>query len=345
MGVLVPVDSYDPKANIQVPINQDLDNSIINTDTVNAVLLCEDTSFGSSRTYELLAGAAIPWEHKTCFAILAAPTTEVQLWVTTVSFYFPGIINVLNVNTIVNPAPPPVVEQLLATVPNGTLTATVTIPNTIFTLKIVAPQVANNTCTIVGTTTGYDYPVKEVLGGYEWWADITEPVDPSVTITFSALGTGPWYIIGDLSTRMTATQDFADGIIGQIAPGAAMQLGARDTGNIIQALKVDASGALEVTGGVVVNPTPSPNPTTGQLVIGFNVIKTIVPARPQRSCCTIKADIANTDYVSVGFNYNGNLDKTNGYKLWPGEFICISNPLEIYGITSVADCTVSFEDE
>ena len=228
MGVLVPVDSYDPKANVQVPINQDLENSIINTDTVNAVLLCEDTSFGSSRTYELLAGAAIPWEHKTCFAILAAPTTEVQLWVTTVSFYFPGIINVLNVNTIVNPAPPPVVEHLLATVPNGTLTATVTIPDTIFTLKIVAPPVANNTCTITGTTTGYKYPVKEVLGGYEWWADITEPVDPQVNITFSALGVGPWYIIGDLSTRMAATQDFADGIIGQIAPGSAIQLGARD---------------------------------------------------------------------------------------------------------------------
>jgi len=96
---------------------------------------------------------------------------------------------------------------------------------------------------------------------------------------------------------------------------------------------------------IVVNPTPSPNPATGQVVVGFHVLKEIAPARPQRSCCTIKADIANTDYVSVGFNYNGNLDKTNGYKLWPGEFICISNPLEIYGITSVADCTVSFEDE
>ena len=99
MGVLVPVDSDDPRANVQIPINQDLDNSIINTDTVNAVLLCEDTSFGSSRTYELLAGAAIPWQHKTCFAILAAPTTGVRLWVTTVSYYFPGTINVFSVNT------------------------------------------------------------------------------------------------------------------------------------------------------------------------------------------------------------------------------------------------------
>ena len=322
MGVLVPVDSYDPKANVQVPINQDLDNSIINTDTVNAVLLCEDTSFGSSRTYELLAGAAIPWEHKTCFAILAAPTTEVQLWVTTVSFYFPGIINVLNVNTIVNPAPPPVVEHLLATVPNGTLTATVTIPDTIFTLKIVAPPVANNTCTITGTTTGYKYPVKEVLGGYEWWADITEPVDPQVNITFSALGVGPWYIIGDLSTRMAATQDFADGIIGQIAPGSAIQLGARDVNNHIAALRSTSFNGLQVA------LSASGSPTTGQFT-PTGTAAVIAPARVDRTALTIHNLSTSGLVLHIG---DASVTDNTGFALEPGHSITLTSPIAWYGI-------------
>ncbi len=323
MGVLVPVDSYDPKANVQVPINQDLENSIINTDTVNAVLLCEDTSFSSSRTYELLAGAAIPWEHKTCFAILAAPTTEVQLWVTTVSFYFPGIINVLNVNTIVNPAPPPVVEDLLATVPNGTLTATVTIPDTIFTLKIVAPQVANNTCTIVGVTTGYDYPVKEVLGGYEWWADITEPVDSQVTITFSALGTGDWYVIGDLATRMAATQDFADGIVGQIAPGAAIQLGARDVNNYIAALRSTSFNGLKVA------LSASSSPTTGQFT-PTGTAAVIAPARIDRTALTIHNLSTSGLVLHIG---DASVTDNTGFALEPGHSITLTSPIAWYGIT------------
>jgi hypothetical protein len=335
MGVLVPVDSYDPKANVQVPINQDLENSIINTDTVNAVLLCEDTSFGSSRTYELLAGAAIPWEHKTCFAILAAPTTEVQLWVTTVSFYFPGIINVLNVNTIVNPAPPPVVEHLLATVPNGTLTATVTIPDTIFTLKIVAPPVANNTCTITGTTTGYKYPVKEVLGGYEWWADITEPVDPQVNITFSALGVGPWYIIGDLSTRMAATQDFADGIVGQIAPGSAIQLGARDVNNLIAALRITSYGSLEVA-------TCASNvPTYGQVNVGVTATQ-IAVGRAGRTGLTIHNVSTSSEIAYIG---DSSVTDVTGYALEPGHSITVASPISFYSITSTGTASLSYEDE
>ena len=86
MGVAISVPSSNTKAAVQVPIDQTTDNTIINTGTVS-ILLCEQNTFGSDATYVLESGAALPWEHETCWAVVQSGTIQGSLWATTLLFY------------------------------------------------------------------------------------------------------------------------------------------------------------------------------------------------------------------------------------------------------------------
>jgi hypothetical protein len=107
MGVAVSVPSSNTKAAVQVPIDQTTDNTIINTGTVN-ILLCEQNTFGPDATYVLQSGAALPWEHETCWAVVQSGTIQGSLWATTLLFYgttAPSVVSISapeNIITIVD---------------------------------------------------------------------------------------------------------------------------------------------------------------------------------------------------------------------------------------------------
>jgi hypothetical protein len=250
-------------------------------------------------------------------------------------------IPTININTIVNPPPPPVTELLLTTVPTGTSTVTVTLPNTIETLVLLTPHSPNATVVIQGTTTGYDYPVIQVEGAYLWWADVSSVADPQVTITFTGLAAGTWYVLADIAPRLTGTQDFADGTVGLAAPGMAVQLGARDAALDLQALKVNAAGELEVTGG-----------SAAPVLVGVNQVTVgatptlIAAANPTRTGLTIYNPSSTVNAIP-GIVWLGGAAVTtaDGDILEPTESVTYGEPGAWYGITSGGSLIVSYEDE
>ena len=114
MGVAVSVPSSNTKAAVQVPIDQTTDNTIINTGSVN-ILLCEQNTFGPDATYVLQSGAALPWEHDTCWAVVQSGTIQGSLWATTLLFYGTTAPSVV----IVSPVPPASLSILNAVVPQS----------------------------------------------------------------------------------------------------------------------------------------------------------------------------------------------------------------------------------
>lgn len=114
MGVAVSVPSSNTKAAVQVPIDQTTDNTIINTGSVN-ILLCEQNTFGPDATYVLQSGAALPWEHETCWAVVQSGTIQGSLWATTLLFYGTSAPSVV----IVSQVPPARLSILNAAVPQG----------------------------------------------------------------------------------------------------------------------------------------------------------------------------------------------------------------------------------
>jgi hypothetical protein len=114
MGIAVSVPSSNTKAAVQVPIDQTTDNTIINTGTVN-ILLCEQNTFGPDATYVLQSGAALPWEHETCWAVVQSGTIQGSLWATTLLFYGTTAPSVV----IVSQVPPEFISILNAAAPTA----------------------------------------------------------------------------------------------------------------------------------------------------------------------------------------------------------------------------------
>jgi hypothetical protein len=244
-------------------------------------------------------------------------------------------IPTINVNTIINPAPPPVTELLLATVPSGTLTATVTVPNTIETLVMVTPSSPTATCRVTGDTSGYDYPVIQVEGGYVWWSDVSSVIDPTVTITFVGLSAGIWYVLADISPRLTGTQDFADGTLGTAAPGMGVQIAGRDASQDLVPARMTANNLLEVA------TCASNAPTTGQVTVTGSATA-IGATRAGRTGLTIYNPIGSGGTVYLG---GASVTDTTGDILEPSESVTYSAPTQWYGCTAGGSVTVSYEDE
>jgi len=236
-------------------------------------------------------------------------------------------------------------ETLLATVPNGTLTVAVSPPQNTEALVIIAPSSAVTTCQVQGVDTGYLYPVKEILGDFEWWADVSplaESLTGSFTITFNVLDAGDWYVLADTFPRITATVDIADGDVGNAAPGSAVQIGARNPGQDLVALKVNAYGQLEVTEG------------GSALLVGVNQVTIdgtaggtlIAAANPTRTGLTIyNPSSAINATPAVAFLGRHGVTTATGDILEPTESVTYGDPGAWYGITTGASITVSYEDE
>ena len=84
MASVITVNTTEAKFAIQVPVQGGL-NTIVNTG-LGPVLLCKDNSFSPDFSYTIQPGTAIPWEDKTCFAILVTGT-QGSLWVSNQLFY------------------------------------------------------------------------------------------------------------------------------------------------------------------------------------------------------------------------------------------------------------------
>jgi hypothetical protein len=241
---------------------------------------------------------------------------------------------VVNVNTIINPSP---VEIALATVPSGTLTVTVTPPNTIETLVMVTPSSPTATVTVQGVTTGYDYPVIQVEGGYLWWAAISSVTEPGgFQVTFVGLSAGTWYVLGDIAPRLIGTQDFADGTLATAAPGMAVQIGGRDASNNLVPAHLTANNLLEIA------TCASNAPTVGQVTITGSATA-IAAARAGRTGLTIYLPIAASGPINIGTS--SAVTFGTGDILEAGESVTYSAPIQYYGITGGASIVVSYEDE
>ncbi len=244
-------------------------------------------------------------------------------------------IPTINVNTIINPPPPPVTELLLATVPNGTLTVTVTVPNTIETLVLLTPSSPTATVTAQGGTTGYDYPVIQVEGGYLWWADVSSVVDPTIVVTFVGLSAGTWYVLADIAPRLTGTQDFADGTLAQAAPGMAVQIGGRDASQNLVPAHMTGYNALEIA------LQASNSPATGQYAVTGSAAQAVA-ARVARTGCTLHCPAASLQPIYIGFS---GVTLATGYMLEPGHSVTIVSPNAIFAIAAGTGTTISYEDE
>jgi hypothetical protein len=229
-------------------------------------------------------------------------------------------------------------ETLLATVPNGTLTVTVTPPQNTEALVIIAPSSAVTTCQVQGVDTGYLYPVKEILGDFEWWADVSplaESLTGSFTITFNVLDAGDWYVLADTFPRITATVDIADGDVGNAAPGSAVQIAGRDASQNLVPAHMTANNLLEIA------TCASNSPTTGQVTVTGSATA-IGAARAGRTGLTIYNPIGSSAPVYLG---GASVTAGTGDILEPSESVTYSAPTAWYGITGGASILVSYEDE
>jgi hypothetical protein len=242
--------------------------------------------------------------------------------------------------------PPPVIEGLLATVPNGTLSVTVAVPDTVETLILVTPYSPNATPTVIGNATGYSYPVIMVAGGYTWWAEVSSVVDPSIKITFANLGAGTWYVLSDNNPRITAVQSLSEGLLGIGAPGFGTELAARDVDLNLQALRVDASNNLKVAiAAGIASPLPvqyvAGGGTTGQTAV--LVTQTAVSGNGAgRTGLSIHNLSAATQIIYLGAT---GVSTANGYALEPGHDITFGARQQWYAIAAAAGTTISWEDE
>jgi hypothetical protein len=243
-------------------------------------------------------------------------------------------IPTINIDTIINPPPPPVTELLLATVPSGTSTVTVTVPNTIETLVMVTPSSPTATCTVTGDTTGYEYPVVQVEGGYVWWADVSSVIDPTVIITFVGLSAGTWYVLADISPRLTGTQDFADGTLAQAAPGMGTQIAGRDASQNLVAVRLTANSLLEVA------TCASNAPTYGQVAV-LATATNVGSTRAGRTALTIHNPTGNTT-VYIG---DSSVTTGNGFQLEPGHSVTQAAPTQWCAIAAAPGNTISYTDE
>ena len=267
-------------------------------------------------------------------------TTTWYLPTDTISESYPVALPIptINIDTIVNPPPPPIVEVILTPggVPSGTSTVSVIVPNTIETLVMVTPSSPTATCTVQGLTTGYDYPVVQVEGGYVWWAAISSVLEPAgFSITFVGLSAGTWYVCGDIAPRLIGTQDFADGTLATAAPGMAVQIGGRDASNNLVPAHLTGNNLLEVA------TCASNAPTTGQVTVTGSATA-IGTARAGRTGLTIYNPIASSGPVYLG---GAGVTIGTGDILEPSESVTYSAPTAWFGITGGASIVVSYEDE
>ena len=263
-------------------------------------------------------------------------TTTWYLPTDTISESYPVALPLptINIDTIINPPPPPVTELLLATVPTGTSTVTVTLPNTIETLVLLTPHSPTATVVIQGTTTGYDYPVIQVEGAYLWWADVSSVADPQVTITFTGLAAGTWYVLADIAPRLTGTQDFADGTLGLAAPGMGVQISGRDSGQNLVAARMTAHSLLEVA------TCASNAPTYGQVPV-LTTPTNIGSTRADRTSLVIHNLSTNT-IVYLG---DSSVTTATGFQLEPGHSVTQSAPIQWCAIAAATGNTISYTDE
>jgi hypothetical protein len=246
-------------------------------------------------------------------------------------------IPTININTIVNPSPPPIVEVILTPggVPSGTSTVSVIVPNTIETLVMVTPSSPTATCTVQGLTTGYDYPVVQVEGGYVWWAAISSVLEPAgFSITFVGLSAGTWYVCGDIAPRLTGTQDFADGTLATAAPGMGTQIAGRDASQNLVAVRMTANSLLEVA------TCASNAPTYGQVAV-LATATNVGSTRAGRTALTIHNLAANT-VVYIG---DASVTTTNGFALEPGHSVTQAAPTQWCAIAAAPGNTISYTDE
>jgi len=241
----------------------------------------------------------------------------------------------INIDTIVNPPPPPIVEDMLATVPSGTSTVSVIVPNTLETLVMVTPSSPTATCVVQGLTTGYDYPVVQVEGGFVWWAAISSVLEPAgFKITFVGLSAGTWYVCGDIAPRLIGTQDFADGTLATAAPGMGVQIAGRDASQNLVAARMTANSLLEVA------TCASNAPTYGQVAV-LTTATNIGSTRAGRTALNIHNPTGNTT-VYIG---DSSVTTGNGYQLEAGHSVTQAAPIQWCAIAAAGGNTISYTDE
>jgi hypothetical protein len=211
----------------------------------------------------------------------------------------------------------------------------VIVPNTIETLVMVTPSSPTATCTVQGLTTGYDYPVVQVEGGYVWWAAISSVLEPAgFSITFVGLSAGTWYVCGDIAPRLTGTQDFADGTLGLAAPGMGIQISGRDSGQNLVAARMTAHSLLEVA------TCASNAPTYGQVPV-LTTPTNIGSTRADRTSLVIHNLSTNT-IVYLG---DSSVTTATGFQLEPGHSVTQSAPIQWCAIAAATGNTISYTDE
>jgi hypothetical protein len=150
-------------------------------------------------------------------------------------------------------------QRLLGTFTNAQLVETVTLPPNCCALWLfVKPPPDTPPVTVVGVTTGLAYPVYLFPG--DNYSDIQPPalavvapeIDSQVTITWANAPGGGWMVLADAGPRLAIDLAIAGTVapLGTLTPGAAVLVAGTD-GTDLRALKTDASGDLQTSGGGV----------------------------------------------------------------------------------------------
>lgn len=130
------------------------------------------------------------------------------------------------------------VETLLATVPSGTVSTTVTLPVGTQVVRISIPTGAAGVPTVVGVTSTQSY--LPALIGLFWVAIVDQPLDSQVTITYAA-ATSTWYVLATNATQMVG--HMSEGSAGHPIPTNTLQIGGTDGANL-RTLGVDGSNRI-----------------------------------------------------------------------------------------------------
>lgn len=147
-------------------------------------------------------------------------------------------------------------EQLLGGGKQTGATVTVPVGANVEALWLFGEGVIDPLPTIVGATSGYEYPVFwapwQAQNEPAWFsivALVTSEVDQSVVITFPSPPATGWYVVADQGGRFVLDVDLAQTIQtpGVSAPTAVVVVGGSD-GTAARTLKTDSTGALVTAG-------------------------------------------------------------------------------------------------